>query len=129
MAGNKLGIAGISIIIPALEKNQAIKVVGIAFNEIEDEEINGKDVFKLLCMIAGIHKSIQLLNLSGNYFSENGYKSVIAGLEARKSLGPSSGTVPLEIKVSERTSSKVYDQVHSLNLSLNSGRNRKRKKG
>lgn len=81
-------------------------------------------------MTAGIHKSIQLLNLSGNYFSENGYKSVIAGLEARKSLGPSSGTVPpLEIKVSERTSSKVYDQVHSLNLSLNSGRNRKRKKG
>ena len=127
LAGNKMGIIGLSMILPFLEHNKTLKTLGLGFNEIEDEIVNGKDVFQSLCSTVGSHPSIQLLNLSGNYFSERGYQAVIAGLETRKQFMANGLSPGLQIKVPERISSEVYEQVYSLNSALSGGGGKKKK--
>lgn len=124
MTGNKIGLSGLSIIVPSLEHNKSLKTLNLAYNEIEEGMVGGHDPLKTLCINAALHKSMILLNLSGNFFTENGYQSILIGLQTRKDAVTEIGNMPpsFRIKVAERVKNEFYSQIHSMNQALSGGK-------
>jgi Ran GTPase-activating protein (RanGAP) involved in mRNA processing and transport len=127
LGGNKLRDESLSSLAKVTENHPSLKQLDLAFNEVEDRIVQGESPFHLLCQSVGTNRQIVRLNVSGNFFEQDGFQAVVDALESRKQLVDAGVAPPLQIDVPERIDNEIFEKVIQLNALLQ-GKSKKGKK-
>ncbi|KAJ3107612.1 NACHT, LRR and PYD domains-containing protein 5 [Phlyctochytrium planicorne] len=142
---NRLGDDGVIPVAKSLAENKSLKVLNLTANQITDREkglstnpgtitgvlkvldINTQQVIKapvttditavgLLCAsLATENNGLTELDLRGNHIGQRGGEFVLEMLKARKQLASAKRAEPLKVRVSERMSGDLFEEIMDLN--------------
>ncbi|KAI8897145.1 hypothetical protein BC833DRAFT_594899 [Globomyces pollinis-pini] len=115
LGGNLIKDEGLKEITKSIETIKSLKSLNLSFNEIE---VIGPSAFTQLCYAIGSNHTLTHVNLTGNFFNEMAFQTILQALELRKGLVLSKLAPPLELLVSERVNNVLYEKIHNLNIFL-----------
>jgi Ran GTPase-activating protein (RanGAP) involved in mRNA processing and transport len=113
--GNYLRDESLTSIGKGIEKSNSLKILNLSFNEIENQAIGENMPFSDFCLTVAASKTLEKLNLSGNFFNLQGYNLVLQALKSRKVLSDAKTHPILKIDVPERIENIIFDQIHQMN--------------
>lgn len=129
LRGNILGDKGLIGLSYALEDNQTLKSLNLAFNEIEDIAIDNVCPFETLCQTIGFKNTVlSKIDLTGNFIGDHGMTKVLQMVQNRKSLYGVDKASPLQCMPPERVTGGLFDCVWEMNNMMDLESKGKKKK-